>query len=497
MLKNKLLIFLPILIQASAIIAQSPQQKGLDVINKQRLQSQLNYFASDWFEGRQATTRGAGMAADYLASLYGEAGLMPAGDNHTFLQHVPLVIASQPQEALFSVTANGIKSKFTYGRDFSLAETALGFRISGAAMWGGYELEIKNDPKVKNPAKILIRMAGLPSDASEEMKKLTPAELNKKKHQIALKAGVTAILEYDNNDPYLRANINHTMRDGLDASAEKPQSGIYDHKYLLPDELKLNIPVIKVSKSVMQILVPDFETAMENGKTPKIAGTVSLSCTASAQYADCRNVLAMIPGSQYPNEIIVVGGHYDHLGSHNGFIWNGADDNGSGAIGTVAIATAFKATGIQPKRTIIFANWTAEERGLLGSRFFVNHFDKIEQVKYYHNYDMIGRSYDANKSDMAVSLLFTDTWKQAGELSEQFNNEYRLGLNLNLSPWDNPTGGSDNGSFAQKGIPIMWYHTGGHPDYHQPTDHSERIDWQKMEGIIKNSFLTLWHLANE
>jgi Zn-dependent M28 family amino/carboxypeptidase len=163
----------------------------------------------------------------------------------------------------------------------------------------------------------------------------------------------------------------------------------------------------------------------------------------------------------------------------------------------LAIAKAFVATGVTPKRTVIFANWTAEERGLLGSRYFVDTFKEMDAVQYYHNFDMIGRSHNYNKPDSAVTLMYTKSWKQAEELCAKNNVEFNLGLKIHYSAWDNPTSGSDNASFARKNIPIMWFHTGGHESYHMPGDHSEKIDWQKYEAIVRTSFLTLWDLANE
>ena len=109
-----------------------------------------------------------------------------------------------------------------------------------------------------------------------------------------------------------------------------------------------------------------------------------------AKTIKCRNVLGMIEGKN-PDEIIVVGGHYDHLGIHDGFIWNGADDNASGTVGVMTIAKAFMASGVQPEKTIIFAAWTGEEKGLYGSKYFVSKAEKehgkvILKLKFRHDF---------------------------------------------------------------------------------------------------------------
>ena len=475
--------------------AQTPIDKGLATIHKNRLQSHLTFLSSDWFEGREATTQGAHMAADYLASLYQQADIDPAGDDSTYFQKVPLVMITQPTDASLVLSTPQRSLTFNYGQDFILPAPAISYTTSGNIAWAGYGIEGSQQKKQKD--RIIFRLNGLPENASHEMQALKSTELTNLKNKMAAEAGVKAILEYDPTDPDLK---NMPSQIGSQ-NPENPVSGIYSRRYMLPGEQTTEVPVVKISKNVAQQIIPNLDKQLDNwrrnGAIPAIEATATLHAKANNLHKSCRNVIARIEGSELPNEIIVVGAHYDHLGSYNGFIWNGADDNASGAIGVAAIAAAFKATGIQPKRTVIFANWTAEERGLLGSRYFVNNFNQIEKVICYHNYDMIGRSYDSKKTDMAVSLMFTKTWPKAEMLSDRFNKAHKLGLNIRFSPWDNPTSGSDNAFFAKRDIPIMWYHTGGHAEYHKPGDHAEHIDWQKLEAIIKNSFLTLWELANE
>ncbi len=487
-------ITLIIFIGTQCLLAQTPIDKGLAVINKNNLQSRVAFLSADWFEGRETTTPGAYMAADYLASLYQMASVAPAGKDSTYFQQVPMAIFGQSKQTELRIITSGSTRIFNQDRDIKVMASPVSYSIMAAVVWAGYGLDELNK---KHAGKIIVRLLGLPGNASKEQKALNLMQLQTEKNKKALQSGVVAILEYDVDKPYsaIEAPLSPSH------NPEKPVSAIYSRRYLLEEEVKTEIPVIKISKAVLQQLVANPDESLSEyfakGVVPEISANAAFETTSDINYKSCRNVVARIEGSEHPEEIIVVGAHYDHLGSNQGFIWNGADDNASGAIGVTVIAEAFKATGIQPKRTVVFANWTAEERGLLGSRYFVNHFVKPERIIYYHNYDMIGRSVDAKKTDMAVSLLFTDTWTKAGALSTQFNKQYSLGLNIQLSPWDKPTGGSDNASFALRGIPIMWYHTGGHANYHMPDDHAEYIDWQKLEAIVKNSFLTLWELANE
>ncbi|WP_430812437.1 MULTISPECIES: M28 family metallopeptidase [unclassified Carboxylicivirga] len=500
-----------------SISAQDDLDKALKTINRNTLEAQLSFLSSDWFQGREATTEGAYMAADYLASLYQTYGLSPF-DNTQYFQEVPLLIAHPPKAASITLT-NGIQSiTYTSATDLVAERVAQSHTQEAELIWGGYGIHsasLKEINTKKSRNKILIRLAGLPevkegSALDKLLNTKNAQEWQQVKHTTLESAGVIAVLEYDPQAS--DAGIITAKEPFIEAAAEKTlskrSSGIYQKNLYLPNETQKSPVVYKVSKRIMQQLIPNFDDALTHyhnelqnlstKQAPTLSfGMAKLNTTANVEAKKCRNVLAMIKGSEKPEEVIVVGAHYDHLGHYNGYIWNGADDNGSGAIGVVAIARAFMATGVQPKRTVIFANWTAEERGLLGSRYFVNTYPHMAKVKYYHNYDMIGRSYDYEKPDSSVSLLYTKTWQQAETLCKHYNKDYDLGLKINYSAWDNPTSGSDNAPFAKEGIPIMWFHTGGHESYHQPSDHVERIDWQKFEAIVKTSFLTLWNLANE
>lgn len=211
------------------------------------------------------------------------------------------------------------------------------------------------------------------------------------------------------------------------------------------------------------------------------------------------NVLAYIPGKR-SDEYVIVGAHFDHLGVDETLaddkIYNGADDNASGVSAVLQIARAFALSGEKPLRNVIFAFWDGEEKGLLGSKHFVQHCPFLKQIKSYLNFDMIGRN---NKPEQPqhVVYFYTAAHPAFGEWLKQDITRYGLQLQPDYRPWDNPVGGSDNASFARSGIPVIWYHTDGHPDYHQPSDHAALLNWEKVVEITKASFLNAWNLANE
>ena len=214
--------------------------------------------------------------------------------------------------------------------------------------------------------------------------------------------------------------------------------------------------------------------------------------------APMRNILAKIEGRN-PEEIVIVGAHYDHLGYDpmlvGDKIFNGADDNASGVQAVLQILNAFMATGQQPEKTVIFALWDGEERGLFGSTYFVNNFADIKKVKGYMNFDMIGRNNMEHRPQQLKYLYLAKDSVYATWLKEDIK-KYSLALDPGFLPSDDLSGGSDQVPFFNAGASVVWYHTDGHADYHLPSDHAERINWDKMVDITKAAFLCLWKMAN-
>jgi hypothetical protein len=505
-------LFIGALISAFSMLAfaQSSIQKGLDQIHKNHLEGPLNFLASDWMQGREAGLDGARMAADYLATLMITYDLQPAGDDSSFFQAVPLRIASPTKQHVLTIlpdNQNLEEKTFTPGLDLSSPILFNDLNVKGEVAYCGYGLDLPHFNEfnsLPDAPIILVRLQGVP-EFDTSLINSTGISNDKKalyysKYKAASARKIIAILEYNPNDS--QAEIVDDSN-----KLHKRSSGIYNKNFALTDSKQEEIPVYKISQNILQLLFPNYKKLIKQttkrapkglpGKPVFSDSQVHLQGQAKVLRTSCNNVLGKIEGSEYPDEIVVVGAHYDHLGTYDNRIWNGADDNASGVIGMLTIAKAFQATGVRPKRTVVFAAWTAEERGLLGSTHFVLSHPDVSTLKYYHNYDMVGRSKDPAVPDSAVAMMYTKSWARAGELVKEAVQTYQLPLKVNYSPWDNPVSGSDNASFAKKGIPIIWFHTGGHPDYHMPDDHTEKIDWSKLEGIVKASFVSLWHLAND
>ena len=220
-----------------------------------------------------------------------------------------------------------------------------------------------------------------------------------------------------------------------------------------------------------------------------------------------KNVIAYIEGEKYPNEYIIISAHLDHVGVQNGEIYNGADDDGSGTVAVLEIAEAFNEAaknGHTPKRSIIFLHVTAEEMGLIGSRYYTeNPIVPLENTITNLNIDMIGRTDPKRPKRNRDYIYLIGSDKISTELhniSEEINNVY---LNVDLDYIFNAEGHpdrfyyrSDHYNFAEKGIPVIFYFSGTHEDYHQPTDTVEKIQYDLLELRTKLIFHTAWELAN-
>ena len=294
-----------------------------------------------------------------------------------------------------------------------------------------------------------------------------------------------------------KASINFLASDELEGREAGSRGGRIAGEYIISMLRMMNISPL--GDSYYQPFEACHNQVAQKGKWQVHPDSIAQLKKGVYKHLQLNNILAKIEGKR-TDEYVIVGAHYDHLGIDptlaGDCIYNGADDNASGVSAVLQLAKAFLASGQQPERTIIFAFWDGEEKGLLGSSYFVQNCSFINSVKGYLNYDMIGRNSNEAKPQL-VDYFYTEANAAFGEWLKNDIKKYKLKLEPIYHPWDKPVGGSDNGSFAKAGVPIIWYHTNAHPDYHQPSDHASRINWEKVVEITKASFLNLWNLANE
>lgn len=221
---------------------------------------------------------------------------------------------------------------------------------------------------------------------------------------------------------------------------------------------------------------------------------------------DSENVLAFIQGTEKPDEYIVISAHYDHVGTKDNVIYNGADDNGSGTVAILEIAEAFKKAsknGNGPKRSVLFINFTGEEIGLLGAKYYVeNPVFPLSNTVANLNIDMIGRvdEFYINNPNYIYLIGSDKLSTELHQISETMNTTFtNLTVDYTYNDDNDPNRfyyRSDHYQFAKNNIPIIFYFNGVHEDYHKPTDDSDKINYELLAKRAQLIFYTAWELAN-
>jgi hypothetical protein len=485
----------------------------------------LSFLSSDWMEGRETGTRGASMAADYIASMMQLNGLNPYGEaeikssqgsmvnpGRSFFQHFKMIRCHVEKSSLELIrhTAEGEPViMFASGTDFIVDPVPLGREAEASVVFAGYGIEAPgkgyNDYKgidVRN--KVVVIVNGYPGHAdttSMAWKKLGIAFEDdfatiKKKLKHAEKNGAAAVVFID--PKVLNSKINElTSGDGDDEN--------FRH-YLPGDTGRLNIPCFTLgTDAILQLLdgtgidLPGFEkkaaSELLTASGPMPGKKLRFSVTVSSEELMIRNVIGMIQGTDTTRNIII-GGHYDHLGVRKGEIFNGADDNASGVAGMLALANAWSSHPGPPPCNIIFAAWMGEERGKLGSAYFAMHSRLVpRQVSLVINMDMISRSAPEDTGRIGLSIGTMTVNEDLRSLAKNVNSKLEHPFVLEL--WDvTGASGSDYRPFSDRKVPILTFHAGFPDEYHTPLDDFARVDFHKMEQILKIVNECLWETLN-
>lgn len=546
---KKLLILLTGMALISVLKAQAPKEAGLRAITIDAVRGQLEFLASDLLEGRATATRGEYLAGDYIASIFKMNGIQPYGDREFlrggrgtmsfrrqntgtnippvrgYFQNMNMIEYGPGKEQQFTViTKNNTGENsvdFGYRTDFSLRTGTVGRSAYSPVVFAGYgysdEKKGYDDyKKLDVKGKVVLILTGFPGHkdlSSEAYRKFRPEgrfaeySLERDKADIAGKQGAIAVIQ---------------IRPGEDPTGDWVTNQIYPVKgryyesdtpvlnekrmTLQQDTLKEAVPVFTVTSRVINQLLdgtgidlPSFEKAASEKMISSSATLngkfVRFKTTVDSRIVKSRNVLGCIEGEK-KNEVVVIGAHYDHMGKSEGWIFNGADDNASGTVGVMTIARAIAASGIKPEKTIVFAAWSGEEKGLLGSNYFVKNIPDSVKVAVYLNYDMIARNEDTDTLGNKAEMNYTEAYPGLKTLTEKSITDYKIKLDLSFRSSKVPGGGSDHAPFAAAGIPIYYFMAAMHPDYHLPSDEVSKVNWDKMTEIIKTGYLTIFELAN-
>lgn len=523
--------------------AQSNINDGLSAITISAIKGQMEFLASDWMEGRQTGEKGCYMAADYIASVFQILGIEPAGDikwtqpsweernrgikpeqYRTYFQNFDLISYEATDEQIFMLNSNSKKMAYNYKTDFSVNTGTIGIEVDAPLVFVGYGFKDENNKYndfdgVDVKGKIIVRLAGYPGHKDTNSigyKKFTPKDrygiynINQNKNKIAGELGAVAIIEINLDEDITvewSENISKRYKTPYYEGAKNPMEKTWTRMTIPGDNIQSSLTTINVSKRLANEIISGtnidfstFENEVKNSLNPNSKvipnKSVYLKTSVKTKLVEVQNVLGMIEGEN-PDEIVVIGGHYDHMGIHNDFIWNGADDNASGSVGVMTIAKAVKNMNVKPKRTIIFALWTGEEKGLLGSRYYVHSLkDDVKKVVAYLNYDMISRDSPTDSLGRECSMIYTKAYSKFEEMTKNNVQNYDLKLDVRYRPSENPRGGSDHTPFSEKDVPIFYFMAGFHDEYHTPVDEVNKVNYYKMAEIIKVGFLNIWEIAN-
>lgn len=476
---SKYFFSLSLFILVANCVAQNELNKN---ITKQEISQHIEYLASEKLAGRFSGSSENKIAAEYLKSELQSYGLKPIFTSGYFQDFDFITDISMSAENKITLSIKGKNLPVPLHTGFIPAPFARESFAKSDLVFVGYgisapKLSYDDYEGINVQDKIVVAL------------RYTP--------------------EYDN--PHSQFDEFASVRLKASIAKEKGAKGIIFINGYLPkdDEDKLidfkydraagikDFPAVHLKRiyaeellSAYGLTLKTYQDSINNSKKPfplSLTGsTAEISCIVNEVSATCQNVGAMLEGTdqKLKDEFIVIGAHYDHLGlgAHGSLyrgedmqIHNGADDNASGTTGVLELAEYF-ALSKQNKRTIIFLLFSGEELGLLGSNYFVNHSPiPVEKIVTMINLDMIGRMNEKNEL-IVYGTGTSPKWKDI--LIAKNNNNFVLTFN------DEGYGPSDHSSFYGKAIPVLFFFTGTHSDYHRPSDDADKINSQAMENLL-------------
>ncbi|MGO1595639.1 MAG: M28 family peptidase [Sphingobacterium sp.] len=513
----KRLLILGLLLPAlySCSVAQHVSQtKYADLLNEESSKQHLTTLSSKEFAGRGTGQEGGEKTAQYIAEVFKDLHLVPAV-NGSYFQPVALERSSYQVEKFvlngqplkngedFFVQGNNTNRRF---QDEEIVIAGYGIQaesyndLQGVDVSGKTVLIINEDEPTDADGQSLISGSSTPSDwATSRLKKIQ--ELSKLNPKL--------ILAVSSQNAGMIERFGHRLTAGRFTLRSSSDSS---------NQPSMDIPVVNIKIEQADRILSAKNTSIEKIRTEisrtKKPNTFTTQISLQAQMGVTKeefndpNVLGIIEGTDLKDEIVIISGHYDHDGVlPDGTYFPGADDNGSGTVGVLELARAFaqaKKDGHGPRRTILFMAFAAEEKGLLGSDYYSqNPIFPLENTVTCLNMDMIGRIDDKhldgnhNYIHAIGSEMLSSELKQINEKANETYTQMELDY-----MYDDPNDPmriyyrSDQYHLAKHGIPVIFYFSGLHPDYHTPNDTVEKIDFEMMVKREKLVFHTAWEIAN-
>ncbi|TYZ12513.1 M28 family peptidase [Hymenobacter lutimineralis] len=484
-------------------------------ITQEDLRRHLTVLASDAYEGRETGEKGQKMAAEYISNRFKELGLTGPvqGFENTYLQ--PFTLERTRWKDAPTLTIG--KQPFVWKRDFYATGTSpFSQETTVQPVFAGYGIEqdgysdyaALGDVQGKDLI-ILVGepmkdgKSGLPAVAAPG-KAFVPN--TRSKVLLATQKGARSVF-FVNPDTAAYRKTMGMVRPYVDQArmnmlgkAETPRAGYF---FVSP---VLGAALLRTTAEKLREYQESTATAKQPVKSPFKPAPFAIKAARQQETFATENVLGFLEGTDKKDEILVISSHYDHLGIKNGVVFNGADDDGSGTVSVLELAEAFtkaKAEGHGPRRSILFLTVTGEEEGLFGSEYYTDHpIFPLEQTIADLNIDMVGRTDKEHEGKPNyVALVGSD--KLSSELhaiNEAANQKYtKLDFDYHFNDPNDPERvyyRSDHYNFAKHKIPVIFYTTGDHADYHQPTDDVEKIEFDKLQTRAQLVFYTAWELAN-
>ena len=475
------------------------------------LKKHLTIIAGDEFEGRETGTEGQRKAAFYIENQFGILNLKKPDALKSYQQFYPLYQDSLLESSLI---VKGMVAK--YGTDFFIPlpgnENAR-FK-SSELVFAGYGIadSAYNDYSTINvKGKVVVIFLGEPKkegkyfiNAAGKSSQWTFPGLSKKLQSAAAKGAVGVLVINPNMETFSQRMTDNNMKSRVYyPEAEGAQK-------------KLNYALLShaFAKTIFPVAFDEaFATAKANGTfSPKPTDQKIKTEYLFKKYRNvinASNVVGIIEGTDKKDEYVFLTAHYDHLGKHDGKIYYGADDDGSGTCAVIEMAQAFaKAAkeGHRPRRTMVFMTVSGEEKGLWGSEYYSDHpLFPLNKTSVDLNIDMVGRIDTERKTGDTLNYVYVVGHdKLSTELpviNESVNNKY---TNLVLDyKFDDPNDTeriyyrSDHYNFARKGVPVLFFYDGMlKADYHKPTDTVDKINFPLYEKRVRMIFHTAWEIAN-
>ncbi len=466
------------------------RRAGASSVSVELLQEWLGTLASEEFGGRGTGQPGYRLAADYLAEHFENLGLEPAGTEGSWFQDVPWMletvdagrsgiellvdeesVADIPGEALHGALGTGLE---VAGHLAVVATDSYdGADLAGLALDDRVTLVVARAGLLQNPDDPRAQRFG-PFLAARAVSAIGNA---------VRKAGGRLAAIIDDRGVELmgpfQPRSGPTARAGSRAAAGRGRT---------PTGIVLSIAQARALLAPLE--APEFDTLRADRPwTPN--ATLRARVVVAESQAPAHNVCAILRGTDpdLRDEYVVVGCHLDHLGAPGGVVHPGADDDGSGTTGLMAIAQAFARNPKRPRRSILFLAFCGEENGLIGSSFYTqNPTVPLESMVAELQIDMIGRNEEKAGETAAENvdcLHLVGSHKLSDDLHQlcvRLNDE-RAGFEFE---WDEEGVfyRSDHWNFARVGVPIAFFFTGFHPDYHQPSDTPDKIDYPKLRRVL-------------